>query len=184
MRTELRHGADGLRNRCRLADAAGLDDDIVELPGRQQVGQLGDQVHLQGTADTAVLQGDQAVILLADDAAFLDQVRVDVDFAYVIDEDGETDAFAVGKDPVQKGGLSAAEIAGQQQDRDLHIVHHDGWHIPLSLKKPANVPKMRTESKEFADRDLGIQEVLLSLRSTHEMGVLTYYFLKQINNGC
>ena len=59
------------------------------------------EVHLQGAADTAVLQGHQRVVLLVDDAALLDEVGVDVHLADIVDDDGETDAFFVLKDPVE-----------------------------------------------------------------------------------
>ena len=128
LRAEHRQGADGLGDRGRLADAAGLDDDVVELPHRGDFGQLCHEVHLQGAADAPVLQGHEAVVRLADDAALLDEVRVDVHFADVIDDDGELDTFLVGKDPVQERGLAAPEISGDKEHRDLFLFQFDS-HI-------------------------------------------------------
>ena len=73
-------------------------------------------------------QGERAVpglrgVGLSDDASLLDQVRVDVHLSDVIDDNGELDAFPVGKDAVQKGRFAASEIAGEEQDRHLFLFH-------------------------------------------------------------
>ena len=90
-----RYGADGLGNRGGFADAAGLDDDIVESAHLDDVAQLFDQIHLERAADAAVLQGHEAVVLLAHDAAFFDKVGVDVDFADIVDDNSKFNAFFV-----------------------------------------------------------------------------------------
>ncbi len=113
LRGEGRHGADGLGDGGRLADAAGLDDDVVELAAAGDFRQLGHQVHLEGAADAAVLQGHEALVRRAHDAAFFDEAFVNIHFADVVDHDGELDALAVGEDAVQEGGLAASQIAGE-----------------------------------------------------------------------
>ena len=92
--------ADGLRDGARLTDAAGLDDDIVEALQGDDVLQLLDEVHLQRTADTTVLQGYERVVLLVDNTALLDESGVDVDFSNIIDDDGKLDAALIGENTI------------------------------------------------------------------------------------
>ena len=73
------NGADGLCDRFGFADAAGFDNDIVET------------FHPH---DFAYL------LFLAHDAALLDEVRVNVYLAYVIDDNCESDALFVGENMV------------------------------------------------------------------------------------
>ena len=109
-----RNGTDRARDGLRFADAAGLDDDVVELAHAHDVAQLLDQVHLECAADAAVLQGDERLVLLAHDPVLLDQVGIDVDLSDIVDDDGEFDAASVGENLVDQGGLAAAEVAGQE----------------------------------------------------------------------
>ena len=90
------HGADGPGYRLRLADTAGLYDYVVEAPHLYQLRNLVHQVRLEGTADAAVLQGYQAVVLSADHPAALYQVRVYVHFSDIVHDDGEPDALLIG----------------------------------------------------------------------------------------
>ncbi len=123
LRLERRDRTDGLRDRRRLADAARLDHDIVELVRRNDLGQLLDKIHLQRAADTSVLQRHQvARILAAHDAAFLYERRIDIDLAYIVDYHSEAYAALVGKDAVEESCLAAAEIARKQQHR--YVVFH------------------------------------------------------------
>ena len=116
--SHLLHCAYGLRNRFRLADAARLDDHIVKLAGVDDFGNLAYQVGAQRAADTAVLQSHEVVrAVLSDNAPFLYQRSVDVDLAYVVDNNGEAYASAVGENTVEQSGLAAAEIAGEQEYR-------------------------------------------------------------------
>ena len=83
------------------------------------VAQLFYEVHLQGAADAAVLQGYEAFVFLVYNAAFLYEVGIDVHLAYVVDYYGEAYASFVAQNAVQKCRLAAAQIAGQQQYRCL-----------------------------------------------------------------
>ena len=94
-RVHLRDGRDRAGDGLRLADTAGLDHDVVELPRFDQIGELIDQIHLECAADTAVLQGHQTFVFLGHDAALLNQRRIDIHFAYVVDYHRKLDAFAV-----------------------------------------------------------------------------------------
>ena len=96
-----RDAADGLRDGSRFADAAGFDDDVVKGFLRNDVMQLLYEVHLQGAADTTVLQGDEAVVLLADDTALLNQVGIDVHLADVIHYHGKAYAALVGQNAIE-----------------------------------------------------------------------------------
>ena len=130
-------GTDGLGNGAGFADTAGLDDDVVEALHLKQVFYLLDKVHLQCAADATVLEGYQGVVLLVDDTAFLDEVGVDVDFADIVDDDGKLDATLIGQNPVQQRGLTAAQIACQQQYGYFfhrHIVFLSFFFIFLSAR--------------------------------------------------
>ena len=96
LRHEHRHAAYGLRNRSRLADSACLDDDIVKIPASRKVTELRDKVHFQGAADTSVLERDETVVRLGDNASLPDKVSIDIDLTYVIDNHGKLDSAPVG----------------------------------------------------------------------------------------
>ena len=113
----------GAGNGLRLADAARLDDDVVELLHRDDVPELLHQVHLERTADTAVLQRHEAVVTLAHHTVFLYEVGVNVHFADVVYDDGELYTLAVGKYPVDESRLSASEISGEQQYWSFIHIH-------------------------------------------------------------
>ena len=121
---QCRNRADGLGDGLRFADAARLDDDIVESLARGDLAELLDQVGLQRAADTAVLEGHQTVVLLAHHTALLNEVSIDIDFSQIIDNHRKADAFAIVQDLVDQGGLAAAQIAGQQQYRDFFGFFH------------------------------------------------------------
>ena len=68
------------------------------------------QIHLERTADTAVLQRHQTIIFCADYAAFLNQVGIDVHLAYVVHNHRKTNPFAIGKNTIEKRCLTATQI--------------------------------------------------------------------------
>ena len=75
---------------------------------RAQVMQLGNQVHLERTADTAVLQRHKRVIVLGYHPALLDKRGIDIHFTDIIDDNGKANTFFVGKNAVQQSGLTAS----------------------------------------------------------------------------
>ena len=81
--------------------------------------QLTDQIHLERTADTAVLQRYQRVVVLRHDPAFLNQGCINIDFTDIVDDHRKADTFRIRQDAVQKGCLAATKISGKQQDRDF-----------------------------------------------------------------
>ncbi len=151
--SHLRDGADGLCYGFRLTDAAGLYHDVVETLLLQYVVDLLDQVHLQRTADAAVLQGHEALVLLAHDTAFLYQVGIDVYLAYVVDDDGKLDSSLVCENTVDQRCLSAAQIACDEQDWCFFLVHDEnvflftclcaGWdgRHACAVSLPSSLPR-------------------------------------------
>ena len=104
---------DGVGDGDGLADARGFDDDVVELARGGDVAELAGQVVGERAAQAAVGHGDEVALDLRE-APLLDEARVHVDLADVVDDDGGADALLVGEDVVEQGGLAGAEVAGEQ----------------------------------------------------------------------
>ena len=92
---ESRYGTYRLGDRFRLAYAAGLDDNIVEPLHLHQLEDLLHEVRFQSAAYASVLQCHETVVLASHDTAFLDELGIDVDFSYVIDNYGKPYSFPV-----------------------------------------------------------------------------------------
>ena len=113
---------EGLRDGAGVGYAGGLDDDAVELDlavvaAREQVGQAGHQVTTDGAADAAVAHlHDLLVTVLHED------VVVDVLFTELVFDHGDLHAVLFGQDALEQRGLTAAEKARQDGDRD-HFGH-------------------------------------------------------------
>ena len=108
------------RNGLGLAYAAGLDHDVVESAGSHEVAKLLHEVHFQGAAYAAVLQGHEvARIGASHHAAFLNEVGVDVYLAYIVDYHGKFYTAFVGENTVKKRSFAAAQIARQQQHGNI-----------------------------------------------------------------
>ena len=101
-----------LSNRSRLADTAGLDDDIVELLKLYDIAQLLDQIHLERTADTAVLKSHEGVILLLYYPTLFYKVSINIHLTDVVDDDGKSDTFFIIKNTIQERCLAASQITG------------------------------------------------------------------------
>ena len=123
-KSQRRNRTDGLGDRLRLTDAARLDNDVVERLPACDLTELLDQIVFEGAADAAVLESNETLVFLAHNPAFLNQVGIDVDFSDIIDNHRKADALAVVEDAVDQGGLAAAQIAGQQQDRYFFQIFH------------------------------------------------------------
>ena len=117
------NGTDCIGNRFRLTDTAGFDDDIVETLLLHEFQNLLDQVSLQRTADTAVLQGDETFVFFAYDAPFLNQVGINVYFTDIVDNNRKADSLLVGKDMVYQSCFSTAQITGQEQYGYFFCIH-------------------------------------------------------------
>ena len=108
LRTERRERADGLCYRCRLTDAARLDNDIIETFHGNDIVKLLHKIHLQCAADTSVLQSHKAIVLLVHDATLLNEVCIDINLSYVVHNDGKLNAFLVCENAVEQCCLAAA----------------------------------------------------------------------------
>ena len=113
------HGADGLGYGCWFTNATCFDNQIVEALHLYDVLYLLHEVHLQRTAYTSVLQSHQAVVLLVHDTTLLNQAGVDIYFSDIVDNHCKAYASLVGKDSVEQGGLSATQITGEQEYREV-----------------------------------------------------------------
>ena len=108
LRTERRERADGLCYRCRLTDAARLDNDIIETFHGNDIVKLLHKIHLQCAADTSVLQSHKAIVLLVHNATLLNEVCIDINLSYVVHNDGKLNAFLVCENAVEQCCLTAA----------------------------------------------------------------------------
>ena len=109
-------GRDGVGNGDGLADARGLDDDVVEVAGLGDGRELLRQVGGKRAADAAVAHGDEAV--RGGEAAVLDEACVNVNLADVVHDDGGANALVVGKDVVEERGLARSQVTGKHDDLD------------------------------------------------------------------
>jgi hypothetical protein len=76
-----------------------------------KVAELLYEIHLEGATDTAVLQGNKAIILLRHYATFLDKFGINIDLTYIIDNHRKAYAAAIGKNAIKKCRLATSEIA-------------------------------------------------------------------------
>ena len=104
---------EGLGHRQRLADAGGLDQQVVEAAVAGQAADLVEQVFAQGAADAAVAHFHQLLFGAVEADVLLDGGTVDVDLAHVVDDHRDLAAFAVLQHMVEQGALAGAEKAGQ-----------------------------------------------------------------------
>lgn len=122
--THRRDRADGLSNRFRFADAACLNHDIIETVAFHKVEKLVHEVHLEGAANAAVLEGNEIVVALSFETVACNEACIDVYFADIIDDYGKADSFSVVEYFIEKRGLAASEIACDQQDRRNFGISH------------------------------------------------------------
>ena len=102
--------SDCLCNRNRLADSRCLDEDIIKLVHLNERANLLDKVGFESTADTAVLERNEVIILFLNDSALLNQLGVDVHLAYIVDDNGNLVALLVGEDVVEQSCLACSEV--------------------------------------------------------------------------
>jgi hypothetical protein len=77
---------------------------------------LGNQIHLERAADTAVLESNKRIVLLRNHSTLLYKRGINIHFTYIIDYNSKTNTFVVCQYAVEKGCLAASEITGKQQD--------------------------------------------------------------------
>ena len=103
-----------LGNRSRLTDAAGLNNDIIELLELNNVTQLLDKIHLESAADTAILKSYERVILLFYHPTLFYKVGINIHFTYIIYDDSKSDTFFIIKNTIQERCLTTSQITGQK----------------------------------------------------------------------
>lgn len=122
--SHLPHGADSLSDGSRFADTARLYNEVIELAGSEDTGNLTHKVGLQRAAYATVLEGHEiARIILPDHTTLLNKRCIYVDFPYIVDYNGEFYTLAIGKDMIQQRSFSAAEISGKQKYRCFFNCH-------------------------------------------------------------
>ncbi len=114
---ERRVGAQRVKDRRRIGEAGGFDDQPAEradLPRSAPVEQAA-----QGTRQILAHGAAQAAARQFDNAAFdeIDQVMVDRDLADLVDDDGGVGERRRRQRAAQQGGLAAAEKTGQHRYR-------------------------------------------------------------------
>ena len=105
---------DALSDGQRLRGAGALDHHYVVALGAGEVADLGEQVLAQCAAHAAVAQLHQLLVLAQPHR--LGSPGVDVDGAYVVDDDRGADAEAVVQDVLEQRGFARAEEAREQRD--------------------------------------------------------------------
>jgi hypothetical protein len=68
------------------------------------------EIHLERATDTAVLQGNKAIVLLRHYATFLDKFGIYIHLAYIIDNHRKAYAAAIGQNAIKKSRLATTEI--------------------------------------------------------------------------
>ena len=121
---------EGLRDRRRIGEACGLDDDRVEpaLALHQPLDDT-DQVAAHGAADAAVVHLEHFLVG-ADD-----EVVVDADLAEFVDDDGVFPPVRLAQDAIEQRRLAGAEIAGE---------HGDGNFFGASLGHGGQARRLQT----------------------------------------
>ena len=115
----LQHGIveeEGLGDRHRVGEPAGLDQDVVDT-----VDELADHVeqvraHRRDAADAAVAHLDDLFV------GRHHEIRVDVDLTELVLDHGDAPAVLLAQDVVEQCRLPRAEEAGEDRDRQLHCV--------------------------------------------------------------
>ena len=116
-------GANGLRNGLRLTDTTGLNHDIIKALHLHDLKDLLNQIRPKRATNTTILKSHQALIFFADNASLLDQIRINIDLANVIDDYRKLNASLVGENMFDQCCFPTAQITGQEQYRSLFCIH-------------------------------------------------------------
>ena len=79
--------------------------------------QLIDEVGLQSTTYTTILQCNKRVVLLTNHSALLNERCINIYLSYIVDYNRKANAVLVSQNTVEECRLAAAEVACQQQNR-------------------------------------------------------------------
>ena len=121
-----------LRDRCRIGQPGGLDDDAVEGlgPGLSALPQLAEDAHqvaANGAADAAVVHLDDLFVRVGDK-----QLVVDPRLAELVLDDGDALVVALAQNTVEQGRFSGTQKAGQDRHRNL-ATQRDEWRRHASV---------------------------------------------------
>ena len=126
---------EGLHQRFGQGQAAGFDQDVVQVAAAShQLAHDREELFLHGAAQAAVGQlVDTATGFFfgAADAALLEDLAVDAQFAEFVDDDRNATALGVVEHVAQQGGLARAEEAGDDGDGELGQCFHVA--VPLAV---------------------------------------------------
>ena len=139
----LRPGGEQAGDGGRFGDARRLHDEVCELSLAREADDLGVQVVLQATADTAVRQFRHAVVHV-EFRPVCDEVRIDVYLADVVDQHGDL-AAGVPEQVVDERRLARAETA--REDGHRNRVVHVGRTGPSRLKSPSSGDRPPSQSE-------------------------------------
>ncbi|MNC41682.1 hypothetical protein D3C75_904570 [compost metagenome] len=95
-----------LGDRYRLADAGGLDQNIIEPPVCRQSMDLTQQVITQGAANAAIRHFNQLLLCPGKRVAGFHQARIHIHLAHVINNHGHLQAVAVVQNVVEQCGFA------------------------------------------------------------------------------
>ena len=110
--------ANSLCDRNGFANAAGFNQNIVELVHFQKFGNLFQKVGLQAAANATVRKRHHlAGVFFSDVSALFDERLVDIHFADIIDNHGDVVTLLVVEYKVEEGCFSGSEVAGEQRNR-------------------------------------------------------------------
>ena len=123
-----------LRDRCRVGEPGGLDDDAIErlglcLAAPTELAKNTHQVTANGAADAAVVHLDDLFGPAVDD-----QIVIDALFAKLILDDGDALAVAFAQNAVEQRGLAGTEKAGENCDRHLRAMRWQSRGVVISAR--------------------------------------------------
>ncbi|MNO86450.1 hypothetical protein D3C76_778460 [compost metagenome] len=125
---------EGLYQRLGQGQPTGFDEDVVEVTtARDQFAHYREEFFLYGAAQAAIGQFVNAAagfFFGAADAALLEDVAIDAQFAEFVDDHRDTAALGVIEHVPQQGGLARAEEAGNDGDREFGQCFHVA--VPLA----------------------------------------------------
>ncbi len=123
---------EGLHQGLGQGQAGGLDEDLVEVAtAGHQLAHDREELFLHGAAQAAVGQFEDAahgLFFAAADAALLEDVAVDAQFAEFVDDHRDAATLGVVQHVAEEGGLTGTEEAGDDGDGELG----QGFHARLS----------------------------------------------------
>lgn len=127
---------EGLYQRFGQRQAAGLDEDMVEVTtARHQFAHHWEEFFLHGAAQATVGQLEDTAIgffFTATDGALLEDLTIDAQLAELVDDHRDTTTASVGQQMAQQRGFTGTEKSGDDGDRQFGEGFHE-W--PRSVGK-------------------------------------------------